>query len=379
MKNTNKILKFMLVAFLAMVTFSCSTSDDNTEVVVAKSSILDIAKSNPNLSSLVLALKASTLDVPGTSPLGSAGSYTVFAPVNAAFDAYISSNFPTGATASVLTGINTAVAAATPTSPVSPAVTAQIAELKKILQYHILGVATKADDLIPNSTSGYYKTFAPFVTPPTSSTPVLSMFVSLVNGNLVINGGSTNGGAKVTSADNLANNGVIHIIDSVLGLPTLANHVKANPDFSKLYAIITSTGGAFGNQAPVLAVLTGATAATPKTVFAPLNSALDAATMTGFLTPVYIAVPGNITKVLQYHVSASNSNLTATSATSWNTATVPFVFNTLAPVAQTFSIANGTVKITSAATGSLVSNIKVVNVQAVNGVIHAVDTVLQPN
>jgi uncharacterized surface protein with fasciclin (FAS1) repeats len=360
MKNTNKILKFMLVAFVTMVTFSCSTSDDNTEVIVPKKSILDIVKADSNFSILLAALNKTGLNSLATSPLGSAGSYTVFAPTDAAFA-------PTTLTVASINALDPVIDATA------------IANLKKVLQYHILGVATKADDLIPNSTSGYYKTFAPFVTPPTSSTPVLSMFVSLVNGNVVINGGSTNGGAKVISADNLANNGVIHIIDSVLGLPTLVNHVVANPVFSTLKDIVTSTSGTYGNQTAVFAVLNGATAAAPKTVFAPLNTAFASALGTGFLTPTYIAVPGNITKVLQYHVSLSNSNLTATSATTWNTATVPFVFNTSAPVAQTFSIAVGTVKITSAATGSLVSNIKVVNVQAVNGVIHAVDTVLQPN
>ncbi len=370
MKNTNKILRFMLVALFAVVTLSCSTSSDNTEIIVPKSTILDIAKSNPDLSSLVLALKASGLDVPGTSPLASAGSYTVFAPVNSAFDTYTSVNFPTGATASVLIGINTAIAAsqAFPPVPLTPAINSQTAELKKLLQNHILGVATKANDLLA---AGYSKTFASGA----GTGTFLSMFVNQASsGNVLVNGGKTNGGATVTTADVLANNGVIHIVDSTINLPTLVNHVTANPAFSTLLSIVTSTS--------VLAVLSGATSLAPKTIFAPNNDAFTAATgSTGFLTAAYIATAGNVTKVLQYHVSSSNSNLTSSSATSWTpaTATVPFVFNTLAPTAQTFSIANGTVKITSAFAGAPVSNIKIVNVQAVNGVIHAVDNVLQPN
>ncbi len=368
MKIKNQIIKLMLGAIVAFANFSCSEGD-NDKTIEKLPTIVEIAKADPQFSVLVKALTATQL----AGTFSSQGSYTVFAPTNTAFAAYVSTlpsvAFPTGITDATF---NTALT------------TAQNTELKFILQYHVLGLGTKANDLLPNpatGVTGYSRTFAPFGT---STSVTLSTFVNqpTVGGDVLINGGVTNGGAKVIKADVDASNGIIHVIDSVLKIPTLVSNVIANPAFSTLKDIVTSgVGGTYGNQTAVLAVLNGATTAAPKTVFAPLNTAFTAAIGTGFLTPAYLATVGNITKVLQYHVSASNSNLTSSSATSWTatTATMPFVFTSAAPVAQTSTIALGTVKITSAATGSLVSNIKVVNVQASNGVIHAVDTVLQPN
>jgi uncharacterized surface protein with fasciclin (FAS1) repeats len=382
MKIKNQILKTILIAFVAIVTFSCTSTNDNKEVVVPKKSILEIAKADPNFSILIAALKKTGLDAPGASPLSSAGSYTVFAPTNAAFAA-------TPATATLTVDAINALDANVPAQKTT------IDNLKKILQNHILGVGTVANDLLA---AGYVKTFAPAV-----GTTTLSMFVNKVGSDVLINGGNANGGAKVTSADILASNGIVHVIDGVLLLPTLVNHVKANPIFSTLATVVTSGAtGAYGDQTAVLDVLTKATSNSvfngslnpnpSLTVFAPTNDAFTTA-LKGFLTGAN-ATPANISKILQYHVSRSIAsqnpattpaipgNLLASSTTSW--ATTNTVINTLAPnltgPTQTFLIAQGTVKITElpAQTGVSASNIKTVNIQATNGVIHAIDRVLQP-
>ena len=44
---------------------------------------------------------------------------------------------------------------------------------------------------------------------------------------VTINGGASNGGATVTTADLDASNGVIHVVSNVIGIPTLVNHVVA--------------------------------------------------------------------------------------------------------------------------------------------------------
>jgi hypothetical protein len=51
---------------------------------------------------------------------------------------------------------------------------------------------------------------------------------------VVVNGGVSNGGAKVTAADIEASNGIVHVIDAVLKLPTIVNQIKANPSLSSL-------------------------------------------------------------------------------------------------------------------------------------------------
>ena len=357
MKIKNQIIKLMLGAIIAFTNFSC-TEGDNDKTIDKLPTIVEIAKADPQFSVLAKALQVYGLE----NTLSGQGSYTVFAPTDTAFAAQ-------GITMATL---NATAALNLPQT--DPSLTA----IRRILQNHVLGVGTRSSDLL---FTGYSKTFAagPAGLPSNAANTNLSIFVNLIGTDVLVNGGVANGGAKVIKADIDASNGIIHVVDGVILLPTLVNHVIANPAFSTLLSIVTSTGGTFGNQAPVLAVLTGATAALPKTVFAPLNSAFATATTTGFLTVPYIATAGNVTKVLQYHVTAANVNTStsAFSSTSWASSLQTII--TVAPVSQSFTIAPNTLKITSAFTGSLVSNIKVVNVQAVNGVIHAVDTVLQPN
>jgi uncharacterized surface protein with fasciclin (FAS1) repeats len=375
MKIKNQIIKLMCLFTVAFTVFSCS-SDDNNKEIAKLPTILEIAQADTaNFSILIQALKTTGLS--GTA--SGQGSFTVFAPTNTAF-------INAGYTEDGIKILN----------PVADKT--KIDNLRKILQNHILGVATKADDLL---TSGYVKTFA---SGPNSGT-TLSMFINKSEADVLINGGTTNGGAKVTKADIDASNGIVHVVDSVILLPTLVNHVKANPSFTTLLAVVTSgSTGAYGDQAAILDVLTKATSnsvfngsSNPNsslTVFAPTNDAFAKATTgTGYLTGAN-ATPANITKVLQYHVSRSIAssnpattpaipgNLVASSATSWGSSNV--TINTLAPniatPVQTFLISQNSLKITElpAQTGVSASNIKTVNIQASNGVIHAIDRVLQP-
>jgi uncharacterized surface protein with fasciclin (FAS1) repeats len=372
MKIKNQILKTMLVAFVAIVGFSCTNTNDNKEVVVPKKSILEIAKADTNFSILVAALKKTGLDAPGASPLSSAGSYTVFAPTNAAFAA-------TPATATLTVDVINALDATIPADK------KKIDDLKKILQNHVLGLGTVANDLL---VAGYVKTFAPAV-----GTTTLSMFINKVGTDVLINGGNANGGAKVTSADILASNGIVHVIDGVLLLPTLVNHVKANPNFSTLLSVVTSGAtGTYGDQSAVLDVLSKATAnpvynATTNTnpsltVFAPVNDAFTIATKAatattpaGFLTGTN-ATPTNITKILKYHVANGNTT-TVTAGTSF--ATTDLTISTLA-LPQALRIIGSKLIINELPVVTTLpgSTIKLVNIQATNGVIHAIDRVLQP-
>jgi uncharacterized surface protein with fasciclin (FAS1) repeats len=73
---------------------------------------------------------------------------------------------------------------------------------------------------------------------------------------VLVNGGVSNGGAKVTAADIEASNGIVHVIDAVLKLPTIVNQIKANPSLSSLLSVVASAP-----QASVLATLNAATGA----------------------------------------------------------------------------------------------------------------------
>lgn len=336
MKIKNQILSFIAIIAVALTTFSC-TSDSPKEVTPLKS-IIDIAKADPaNFSILVDALKKTSLD----ATLGSAGSYTVFAPTNAAFTA-----------AGITSASISAMTAAT-----------DIANLKLVLQNHVIGVGTRANDLL---TSGYTRTFGFLKTSATATSGAnLSVFASNVAGNLLLNGGVANGGAKVVIADLEASNGIIHVIDGVLKLPTIVDHIKANPSLSSLLGVVATTG-----QAAVLASLNNATGASPLTVYAPDNGAFSAATATGGylvgLTDVQVS------NTLKYHVEAGNR---VSGSTSFSTAADIAVTTLYTPFK--FTVLKSTLKINDAF-GSPSANVKTINIQGTNGSVQIIDRVLRP-
>jgi hypothetical protein len=61
----------------------------------------------------------------------------------------------------------------------------------------------------------------------------------------LVNGGVANGGAKVTTANIVASNGLIHVVDGVILLPTIVNHIKANPNLSLLGVVTSASGFSF--------------------------------------------------------------------------------------------------------------------------------------
>jgi uncharacterized surface protein with fasciclin (FAS1) repeats len=59
------------------------------------------------------------------------------------------------------------------------------------------------------------------------------MFVNTAGGKVMLNGVAT-----VTTADIMASNGVVHVVDKVIGLPTIVTHATANP--TSLVGALTS-------------------------------------------------------------------------------------------------------------------------------------------
>lgn len=134
-------------------------------VAQAQNTIVDVAVANGNFKTLVAAVKAAGL----AETLSSPGPFTVFAPTDAAF-----AKLPAGTVDALLK---------------------DIPKLKAILTYHVVSGAVMAKD-------------------------VKTGMVPTVNGqSLDVKAdamGVTVNGAKVTTADVKASNGVIHVIDTVL-------------------------------------------------------------------------------------------------------------------------------------------------------------------
>lgn len=307
MKNYAKLIKLTLLVVSSTLMFSCSDDDSPTQ----NNSITDIASGNPNFSILVDALTRADL----AETLDQEGPYTVFAPTNDAFMNYLDAN-----------GFESLDDVPLPT-------------LTQVLLNHVVNGTNLSSGL----TTGYVKTLA---TGSASSTNTLSMFINTASGVRL------NGVSSVTSADIIADNGVIHVVDAVIGLPTIVTHATANPNFSTLATLLT--------EQELVGTLNG-TASSPFTVFAPLNSAFDTVTLNlyGGLNST------QKTAVLTYHV-VPGANVLSNAIPSGPITT----FET-----GTFTI-SGTV-ITDEQ--SRATNIVATDVQASNGVIHAVNQVLLPN
>ncbi|MEM0544094.1 fasciclin domain-containing protein, partial [Flavobacterium sp. j3] len=275
--------------------------------------------------------------------LDGSGQYTVFAPTNAAFTTFFTS-----------LGANVTVN------------NVDVNVLKAILLNHVIGSEIKST-AIPAAT--YASTLSPINA--TTNAPTISMFVQKAGATVTLNGGVDSKGAVVTTADVDASNGVIHIVNRVIQIPTLVDHVVDNPEFDTLQAVVTSTSGTFGNQSAVLTALNGLTAAAPATLFAPNNAAFTAATTgTGFLTGTAVTA-ANVTKVLQYHVTTAG-NVRSSQLT--NNQVVPMFTSPVQNV--TVILGTGTVDIRD--TANNLSRVFQADIQASNGVIHGVNKVLKP-
>ncbi len=318
MKKLLKLKVFAIILF-AIVFVSCDNNDDVP--MPADNTITGLAVKNPNLKILVQALTRAEL----ATTLQGTGPFTVFAPTDAAFTAFLKTT-----QYATINDVPKDV-------------------LTQILLNHVVSGSVKSTAL----TTGYIKTLAKGSA---SVTNTLSMYVDITSSVKL------NGVANVTIADVIASNGVIHVVDAVIGLPTIVTHALANKNFSSLVSALTGAG-----QPDFVTILSGTG---PFTVFAPTNTAFTA--LNAELAPGGIASvsAANLTKVLQYHV-VSPANVLAATLTEGQ-----MVTPILTP-AQKFTIQlTGGAKIKDA--NNRLSNIIITDVQCANGVIHAVDRVLLP-
>lgn len=309
-----KMFTFLFVGLTLMT--SCSDDDD----VKAPETISEIAVATPNLSVLVSALVRADL----VETLDSPGAFTVFAPTNTAFEAFLTAN-------------NFASLEAIPVNV-----------LKQVLLNHVV----LGKNISSGLSTGYVNSLATY-----GDTDLnLSMFINTTSGVRI------NGVSQVTTPDINATNGVIHVVDAVIGLPTVVTFATADPTFSSLVAALTRE-----SSYTFVGTLSTATTPAPFTVFAPTNAAF-VSLLTELQAPNLAAIPtATLTATLNMHVVAG-ANVQSTALT--NNMTI----STLG--------GNITAKTTGGATltdaNNRISNIVAINVQATNGVIHAIDKVILP-
>ena len=310
-----KSLLFLLFVSVFAIAFTACKDDEETDV----KNIVELAQATPDLSILVDAVIHADL----VSVLSGTDKYTVFAPTNAAFTTLL-----TSLGVSKIEDVDKNV-------------------VKSILLYHVVGGDVRSTAL----TTGYVKTAATFGT--TSSN--LSLFVNTASGVKL------NNEATVTTANVVAENGVVHIIDKVLTLPNVVAHALNNPDFSILVQALTRTD--LGVDYVTLLSGNG-----PFTVFAPTNGAFSALLAELNVASLNDIPAATLNSVLQYHVVAG-SNVLSTQLTEGQQVT------TYQGGKFTIGLAGGA-SITDAQGRK--SFIVAVDVQGTNGVVHAIDKVILP-
>ncbi|WP_086477223.1 fasciclin domain-containing protein [Arenibacter amylolyticus] len=342
MKTLINFQKLAFLMLLSLFILSCNDDDDdNMKEEIPSKNIVETALSADALSNLVAALQTAdeSADNNLVATLSGDGSFTVFAPTNTAFadlfaslDNYDSlEDFDTDEKKNLLAAI---------------------------LTYHVIsGVSAKSTDLV----NGQELT----TVQGESLTVNLDSGVSLMD--------ATNTEANVTSANVMASNGIVHIIDKVLLPQAVLDELNKS---NSLVDIVVATEGLSVLKDAVIKVDLQATlgAEGPFTVLAPTNDAfaalLDALgdnynSLDDFDTEEELMLLKNI---LLYHVIPAK--VLAADLAAGMVATA-YPDNNIEIIASGDAFVIGDASDTNATIGTT-------DIMASNGVAHTIDKVLLP-
>ena len=347
---------FALLLAFAMIVAACSSDSDDTTTTtaaepVADTSVLDLAIEAGQFSTLIAAIDAAGL----SETLQGEGPFTVLAPTDAAFEAAFEA---LGITAEELL--------------------ADTETLTAILLYHVLG--QEADSQLVATLDG-------------SSVATLNpqeVAISVVDGQIMINE------ATVVSADLIADNGIVHVIDGVLLPPDIAEALgvamaeepmeeettttteamTTTTEAMELTISETVVEAAAGDPAQFTVLLAALETAGlvdalngegPFTVFAPTDEAFAALLEELGVTAEELLANPDLANILLYHVVSGE--FLAADVIEIAPADVPTLYeeNTVA-----IAVVDGSVVINDVAT------VTTPDVMASNGVIHVIDAVLVP-
>lgn len=242
---------FSVVIALAMIMAACAPvvvptatpeppMPEPTPTAVPSQTIVDIAVADGRFTTLVAALQAADL----VETLSGDGPFTVFAPTDDAF-----AKLPAGTVDALL---------------------ADIPQLTEILTYHVVAGKVMAADVVALDSA--------------KTVNGLPVYVKVDNGKVFING------AEVLITDIEADNGVIHVIDSVILPPAdIVDTAIADGRFTTLVAAVQAAG-----------LVDTLKSEGPFTVFAPTDDAfakLPAGTVEALLADI-----PQLTSILTYHV-----------------------------------------------------------------------------
>ena len=319
-----KLYKLSLVLFMSFSFISCDVDDNESYSPPPLSTITEFAASNSDLSNLAAALSAADGNL---LSLLNGGNYTVLAPNNWAFEVWLGNNGYTS-----IDEVPTDI-------------------LKNVLLNHVISGTVRSSDLAATG-SGYTSTNAT-----NTDGDFLSMYFSTNNG-VVFNGVTT-----VLNPDIAASNGVVHVVDLLIELPTVVTFATTNPGFETLVSALTRDD----LSEDFVSILSTTTEPAPFTVFAPTNEAFSSLFSELSIDSLNDIDTATLESTLGTHVVAEAN-------VRFEDLSDGMIITT---IGDDLTISVGTGPLLVDLNGRT-ANIIAVDIQAYNGVIHVIDNVMLP-
>ena len=319
-----KFFKLSLALVIASSFLSCDVEDNESYPLPLLPTITEFVESNPDLTNLAAALSAADGNL---LSLLNNGNYTLLAPNNWAFEVWLGTN-----------GFNSMDEVPTDI-------------LKNILLNHVISGSVQSSDLT-TAGSGYVLTNAT-----NTDGDFLNMYFSTNNG-IVFNGVTT-----ILNPDIAVSNGVLHVVDLLIELPTVVTFATTNPGFETLVTALTRDD----LSEDLVSILSTTNEPAPFTLFAPTNEAFSSLlSELGFesLNDIDTAI---LESTLATHVVAE-ANVRYEDLS--NGMLITTIGDDL-----TISVGAGPQLVDL---NGRTANIIAVDIQAYNGVIHVIDNVMLP-
>ncbi len=320
----------MILVTVSYLLFSCNNDDGPDVTPLPETDLIQVANAENDLSTLVSALEQAGL----TSTLQGSTKYTVLAPTNAAFSSFLGAN-------------GFASISDVPTEV-----------LRQLLLNHVVAGLVDAANLNVLQ-KNYLETLADG---PGTGTKLAIYFDAT-------DGVEFNGISTVTEEDVLASNGVIHIVNSVIDLPTIETFTSTDDNFENLDTALDLISPVSNLPQTLKDEQSG-----PFTLFAPTNEAftalLDSNDDWEFLSDIDEVL---LTSVLEHHVLNGNTSTPELVADA--------TFVTLEGDEIMLKSVDGEIEIIDGSGNSgIVIATEIPGIQAINGIIHILsDKVMLPD
>ena len=319
-----KFFKLSLALVIASSFLSCDVEDNESYPLPLLPTITEFVESNPDLTNLAAALSAADGNL---LSLLNNGNYTLLAPNNWAFEVWLGTN-----------GFNSMDEVPTDI-------------LKNILLNHVISGSVQSSDLT-TAGSGYTLTNAT-----NTDGDFLNMYFS-TNSGIVFNGVTT-----ILNPDIAVSNGVLHVVDLLIELPTVVTFATTNPGFETLVTALTRDD----LSEDLVSILSTTTEPAPFTLFAPTNEAF-----TSLLSELGFESLNDIdTAILE---STLATHVVAEANVRYEDLSNGMLITTIGDD-LTISVGAGPQLVDL---NGRTANIIAVDIQAYNGVIHVIDNVMLP-